>query len=560
MKIKQVILIVLLIFSLVPLYIFSSFLIDENDKMIERMARENLAAISGSQILDITTFCQTREEKLNVISQFALVQDAVLASLENTEPTSDKGGYLKNTLKSWCDNSEFVESISIISRDFTVVSSSEPFVTNGKSAFCISDEKFRSGDFYISDVLQRLDDGEMKKVVIACVGIYDDKRELIGYVVEELSLNFFDKNRTNTNLWRNGTLYLMDSKNNLITAGRADEENRDIFVTSPEERSAYTKVWNSIDTEKNPSGEIAYNIDGIDYITYYSGIDHTDWELRLTIDMSVYESGRHAYRVLIAFSVVIITLLIVVSSLFISRRLTNSIGNIANTLKRVQDEQNYSLRVVNFANDELGELAQKVNRLLEYIERENLHEKEIQRQLALTAELDPLTGVKNKIAIERHLLDVVNHARKDERIAVAFVDIDDFKDYNTKYGHLEGDLVLQFVASVLEKYCGGTVGRNGGDEFLYIVDSVTDINELRQKADKILKRLSQGYFSREAGGSVPVPCSIGVVVAGGEKMSFGEILSNADRAMYYVKHHGKNGLSLIELDKEDNSNIIEKAD
>ena len=56
---------------------------------------------------------------------------------------------------------------------------------------------------------------------------------------------------------------------------------------------------------------------------------------------------------------------------------------------------------------------------------------------------------------------------KKVRISVGFLDIDDFKDYNTNYGHQEGDNVIKFVANTLKENFKGEVGRNGGDEFVF---------------------------------------------------------------------------------------------
>ena len=57
---------------------------------------------------------------------------------------------------------------------------------------------------------------------------------------------------------------------------------------------------------------------------------------------------------------------------------------------------------------------------------------------------------------------------KKVRISAGFLDIDDFKDYNTNYGHQEGDNVIKFVANTLKENFKGEVGRNGGDEFVFM--------------------------------------------------------------------------------------------
>lgn len=82
MKIKQTVYIFLLFFSLVPLYIFGIFMMYENDKKIEMIMRDNLAAISEAQIMDINNFCEMRRERLVMIAQYELVHQAIRYSFE----------------------------------------------------------------------------------------------------------------------------------------------------------------------------------------------------------------------------------------------------------------------------------------------------------------------------------------------------------------------------------------------------------------------------------------------------------------------------------------------
>lgn len=58
-------------------------------------------------------------------------------------------------------------------------------------------------------------------------------------------------------------------------------------------------------------------------------------------------------------------------------------------------------------------------------------------------------------------------AENDGQVVIGFLDIDDFRDYNTNFGHQEGDAVIQFVAGILQRELKGFVGRNGGDEFVF---------------------------------------------------------------------------------------------
>ena len=73
------------------------------------------------------------------------------------------------------------------------------------------------------------------------------------------------------------------------------------------------------------------------------------------------------------------------------------------------------------------------------------------------------------------------------RVAVGFLDIDNFRDYNTLYGHQEGDRVIRFVASILKENINGIVGRNGGDEFLSALPQSIQRQLLKMKSVQFLK-------------------------------------------------------------------------
>lgn len=558
MKIKHTLYIILLIFSLVPLYIFGTFMIYENDKKIEMIMKENLAAISGTQILDIENFCKARRESMEMIAHYEIVYDAVLVSLgEKEESDWFSQDYLANMLSERKKNNKVIESVSVIDRDFKVVASSEEFQANEISRLKYVQEEYLKRNFFISDMYEREIGSDTKHVVAAYQGVVRNG-EVIGYVVEEINTSFFDQYRSETNLWESGTLYIIDGSNQLITAGTPGEETREQYITSEEERENYNKAWDAVDKEKNPSGEIRYEIDGVDYITYYSDIDYTNWSIRVTVNLNSYIEDTKAYRMMLAVAILSASLLLIIVNYLLTGHLTRPVENIAETLQKIQEEQNYTLRVDNGRRDEIGILTEKVNDLLEYIEKENLLEKERQRKLILKAERDPLTGVKNKKAVEEQIQDMVTQAAEENKpIVVGFVDIDDFKDYNTSYGHLEGDHVIQFVASVLDETIEGAVGRVGGDEFIFCVLQKKLVWRIEEIAQKVLKKLNDGMINRETEKRMPVSCSIGIAVGNGREISYSEMIRWADEAMYETKLKGKNGYQLVYKEPEKEK---EKAD
>lgn len=227
--------------------------------------------------------------------------------------------------------------------------------------------------------------------------------------------------------------------------------------------------------------------------------------------------------------------------IFITKNVLAPIEQIMNVFNDIKATQDYSKRLPKSNSVEMNQLSDEINGLLTHIEDENIQEKERQRHLRELAECDPLTGINNKKAIEQKMLAMVQSATdKKVRISVGFLDIDDFKDYNTNYGHQEGDNVIKFVANTLKDNFKGEVGRNGGDEFVFGYEGDISKEELDRKVKKVYDILNKGYKRGDLLKNMSVPCSIGIVTAIGGSFDYAKLLKEADNAMYDAKINGKN--------------------
>lgn len=157
------------------------------------------------------------------------------------------------------------------------------------------------------------------------------------------------------------------------------------------------------------------------------------------------------------------------------------------------------------------------------------------------AHFDSLTGLPNRVLAKDRIRQALARAhRTGGKVAILFIDLDNFKHVNDAYGHTVGDLLLKEVATRL-KGCvraGDTVARLGGDEFLILLQDLEDIQNAATVAQKILETLA--YPCHLDDHEVFTGASIGISIYPTDGNHLLELLRTADIAMNYAKSNGRN--------------------
>ena len=184
--------------------------------------------------------------------------------------------------------------------------------------------------------------------------------------------------------------------------------------------------------------------------------------------------------------------------------------------------------------------AKIIQRMCQDITEERFQHEKALRDAEEKATLDPMTQIKNKRAIETIIrTHIMEAAEKLDPVAIGFVDIDNFRDYNTKYGHMQGDEVIKYVANTLKEEVPGIVGRNGGDEFAFVIPNVT-YKMVEASMKEVHRKLNIGVQIKETGEQIATPCSIGVIIEKSNALDYDYIMEQSDAAMYEAKARGKN--------------------
>ncbi len=177
--------------------------------------------------------------------------------------------------------------------------------------------------------------------------------------------------------------------------------------------------------------------------------------------------------------------------------------------------------------------------------RDVTERKRTEERLSYLAQYDTLTGLPNRTLFRDRLERAVVRARRDGNlVAVMFLDLDRFKDINDNLGHSVGDEILVQVAARFKEHLRDidTISRLAGDEFTFLIEGTSRVEQVTAVADKILKIFVQPMNA--AGHEVYVTASIGIALSAAGVESADNLLKNADIAMYHAKQEGRNNHQL----------------
>jgi len=167
-------------------------------------------------------------------------------------------------------------------------------------------------------------------------------------------------------------------------------------------------------------------------------------------------------------------------------------------------------------------------------------QKRLEERLIHDALHDPLTGLANRVLfreqVERALAAI---RRRRAKVAVLFLDVDDFKVVNDSLGHHAGDRLLIEVARRLQATIRPTdiAARQGGDEFTILLERIRSVDEATVTAERIARELSRPIVLD--GRSIVVAVSIGIAYADTRDLDADDMLAHADTAMYEAKGAGR---------------------
>jgi diguanylate cyclase (GGDEF)-like protein/PAS domain S-box-containing protein len=175
------------------------------------------------------------------------------------------------------------------------------------------------------------------------------------------------------------------------------------------------------------------------------------------------------------------------------------------------------------------------------ITRDISMQKQTENTIWRLAHTDSLTGLPNRPLFYDRLGQCIAQAKRQrKRLALLFIDLDDFKVANDQYGHDTGDALLQEVAERLRQNIRSedTVARTGGDEFIFILTDIANAENAATVAKKIIQSIARPFIIN--GNTCMIGCSIGISIYPDDSDDMEKLITQADSAMYKAKASGKN--------------------
>ncbi|THF62314.1 diguanylate cyclase [Pseudothauera nasutitermitis] len=231
-----------------------------------------------------------------------------------------------------------------------------------------------------------------------------------------------------------------------------------------------------------------------------------------------------------------------------SRRIAAPLQELARTISAARQARQFHVRVGGAGITELQQLGDDFNALLAELERWQAQLRQESESLEYLARHDPLTGLANRRRFQQELEErLLAASLENGRLAVLFIDGDDFKTINDELGHEAGDEVLRVTAHRLRAQVrdNDLIARLGGDEFAVVLGPFTDGEQASRVAGDILCAM-RNPIALPGGRLVNTTLSIGIALYPRHGEDAASLVRAADTAMYRVKQGGRNDFRVAE--------------
>ena len=268
------------------------------------------------------------------------------------------------------------------------------------------------------------------------------------------------------------------------------------------------------------------------------------YRLALVEDVTQLKQQNNRNRDQFLLSIFVVFIAVAVLIYFIISPFTSKLLTLSRALPMLARKEFTQFREIDLTSnglfeDEFDVLANSSGELSVELEKLNLQVEQKTKELENIAMYDLLTGLPNRNMLNFELKkEVVKLVYSDHKIAVLFLDLDDFKKVNDSHGHSEGDRLLIEAANRIRLSIRpiDLACRFGGDEFVVILNKISHLSDVETIANTILDKFREPIKIDSS--LFYVSTSIGIVVSEHAELKADSLISFADIAMYEAKDHG----------------------
>jgi len=390
-----------------------------------------------------------------------------------------------------------------------------------------------------------------KSVVMLRDILFKGNNRLAGTLFIGLKPTHFSRIFDSVDLGYGSRLFVVDSRDGRIVVS-GGQDNSDAVESGLVAAIAQTVANGGKDFTSYQDGNKKK------HLAAFAPIPHTDWMVVSTTPLNALNAEVRSIRNKIILIGVLCFIVSFALSFIIARSISLPLKQLVGVMKETKTG-NYLIRMDYEGKDEITVLSQRFNEMASkvYLHNEHLEEQVAARtrelelanqKLEALSATDSLTGIANRRRFDEALTSELRRAvRSQKPLALLMLDVDFFKNYNDRYGHLAGDACLRTVAQILRtssRRATDLAARYGGEEFSIIV-AESDSERAMQLAENIRAAIENLHIPHEDSPFGFVTCSIGVIaVQVDDSISTDTLLRLADAAMYLAKSQGRNRVVL----------------
>ena len=289
-------------------------------------------------------------------------------------------------------------------------------------------------------------------------------------------------------------------------------------------------------------------------LQYYSSFIVVTKELPLNIvislDKSILNSALNKNRIeLVLFLILITMVTLIVLYYLLNFNLSKPLNRLMKNIFKIESGD-YSESEIIKSGDELQEISVNINDLAKAVHNREKELKESQKKLEYLSNHDELTNLLNRRAFDDSFNEALAYAAEHQghKVALFFLDLDQFKQVNDTLGHNVGDELLQKVSDRLVEFLvdKAVFARVGGDEFKLYVENFDNIQYVEDLAKNLLRQFEKIFQCGDF--EISTTASIGVAIYPDHGTDSVTLIKNADLAMYRSKDKGRNNYSFFSVE------------